>query len=153
MDWQYVSIVWCLVPTRNVLEEDGHGRTVSLSIHFLLASSIPIPLSTTLSCMYSFTLSFHLTTGLPLLLGLSVSLTYTFFTNYSLFFLSIWSNNLNVFLLIHSTILYFTLFKHLSYTLSLLSPSHLVTLYPPFRKLISFTPRSWLLCPVPCPSV
>ena len=46
-----------------------------------------LPLSATLSCMYSFTLSFHLTTGLPLFIGPSVLLTYTFFTNSLLLFL------------------------------------------------------------------
>ena len=69
------------------LKGDGHGRRASIPPYpnTLLAISIPPPLSVTLSCMYSFTLSFHLTIGLPLLLGIKC-LAMEFFDIQKLFF-------------------------------------------------------------------
>ncbi len=110
---------------------------LSLSIHSVLAHSNPFPLAP-LSLTYSFTLSSHLPSGLPLLEGPSTLLRYTILTNYSFSILSIWPNHLRVFLVTHSTTPHPTplprpLMPHLSYTLSWLRPSHLLTPHAPLR--------------------
>ena len=89
--------LWCLVPSRNVFQTEWPWQKclyLSLFKHTFLTCSLPLP-STTLSGVYSVTLSFHLTTGLPFLLWPSVSFTCTLFTNSSLFFLSIWPIRFN----------------------------------------------------------
>ena len=76
------------LPPETSPKKDGHSGRASTSPYPNTPSLLVLlyPLSATLSCMYSFTLSFHPTTFLPLLNFIHM---YNLFTNSSLVFLSI----------------------------------------------------------------
>ncbi len=104
--------IWRLTPSRSVpLAPRGWPWQKSLHLslfeHYVLACWNLMLLVAPLSHMYFFTLSFHLPSSFLLLFGPIISLTYISFTNFSLFIFSIHSDQLKVFLYIHSTTSHF----------------------------------------------